>query len=232
MSLKSHISKVLSLCTNNGVDKTKSQHLNQRNCVPVKEIRDNVGEWVLSLSVKERKILAVIVDLASRYKIVHARQDTIAAMAGCTRKHVNRTLAKWAQLGVVTLKHRGYISNITKLSTWFKNQKHLLPKLGQLVHVFFSLALLVPVDTYGEVTRREKDIYIYNNISKLDNINTQKGEIAECKNSSFSQNIDLTSRILRRNLEKLFNYDERIISSLSEKAISDLVRNRPELLKE
>jgi len=224
---------------NNGVSKTKSQDKIREYFIPVKEIRDNPGEWVANMPKKERRILAAVVDLSSRYKIVHARQDTIAAMAQCSRKHCNTILKKWDKQGVVRLEHRGYISNKTKLSPWFKNCSHLLPKLGQLLYAFLSLSLLVPVNAYENVTRREEESiyikysYIDNNTKRTlsntqTNINTQKGEIQNIQPPSFDSN----SRVLLKNLMKLFNYDEKIVQSLSKKAITDLIRNRPELLKE
>lgn len=224
--------------SNNGVSKRKSQQRLQENFIPVKEIRDNPGAWIMSLTKGERKLWALIVDFSARYKIVHACQDTMAAMIGYSREWVNRTLNKWDRLGVLRLANRGYISNITKLSAWWKNYPHLR-KLGSLVYAFISLALLVPVDSYNHITRREKEsIYInYSYIGNREKLqilsqlalerkkNTLKGEIPK---PSVSQSPPSEEVILRK-IARLLNCDIEIVRKLPEISIKSMISRYPEL---
>lgn len=240
ISLSYLSNSVLLLCKSNTTrSKRKKQDRIRKYFEPIPKVRQNITEYVSKLSPKKRKVLAAIVDLEGKYEHVYATQDTIAAMAGCSRKHASETIRELEDVQIIAIENRGYISNRTKLSPWFRNNK-ITFKLGQLVYAFFAIGMLMPTPISNGVTRKENEsIYIkysyMNNRDTLERLsqiakerreNTLKGEIPNQRNLESPPQ----EEVILRKIAKLFNNDMEMVIKLRPEAIAAILKNRPEIL--
>lgn len=134
---------------NTNIRRKKKQHFSKLNPMPGSKIGLDLINWAQSLPVVKRKILNILFHLDNRYPELFPSQKEIAKSIGCSRKHVNTTMAEFEDDGIVLMQYRHMTSDLYRVSSFFKNQKIreiLKPYFNAFM--FFSLSCL-----QGEVTQ-------------------------------------------------------------------------------
>lgn len=98
---------------------------------------------ILLLSKCERRILNIYISFANKYYCVYPKQETIAALADCSLKTVNRTVKKLSDLGLIDKWYRQSTSCVYYLNEIF-NEKSFRKLLTKIIPslAFFTIAWL------------------------------------------------------------------------------------------
>jgi biotin operon repressor len=128
---------------NNTSRRKKKQHFQHLNPMPDSKIALDLINWVKSLPVVKRKVLNILFHLDNRFSELFPSQKEIAKSIGCSRKHVNTTMAEFEQDGIILMQYRHMTSDIYKVSSFFKNQqiRELLKRYFS-AFMYFSLSCL------------------------------------------------------------------------------------------
>jgi|SRR5579859_877801 len=125
----------------------------------------NALDWLISNIVNNRsrkigiRILSRFIGLSNRCKTIYIRQDTIARDIGCCRESVNRWIAYFCELGILSKAYRPMTSCLYEINPLFykkeiRNEIYFLLRSA----IFLPIALLTSIR--GEIPP-ETDKYIF-----------------------------------------------------------------------